>query len=516
MDFMVRGGSSPLGRTAKALHSGAFFMVGQRALFRPRAWVPLPRGKYPHRYPRLAAPCGYGVRRCGVSVRYHRGGWETRWRDASGRQRSRRFRSEDAAGAFDEAVAEVSPAARRADTARHGRGGGVYSYRTAEGVRWRFVYRRSDGTQTSKRGFVSDRGARDARRRLIEQVERGEVRHTKVTFGAYWDRWLARRKPYLEPGTWAGYEVNGRSRLLPAFGGHPLGALSVDAIQDFLAELAEAVEAGDFAVKTVNNALGTLVVCLNDAVEDAVIATNPALRVKRLPPAHIERDYLRLDKIPRYLDACSEVYRPLAEVLIGSGLRISEARGLGLGDLELDATGRMIIVYRSRKKEAIGSTKSDRFRSVEIGPGLCAVLRDQVARRAELASGDRGDVFLFVMPVRVVKRAPGRWESAGVARPLDRNTVSRDWHKQALEDAALRDMPLHALRHTAAAAWLAAGNSLMYVQRQLGHADISTTERYYGHLERHVLAAGAVATEEAIARAATTLSRTVVPVQNVQ
>jgi len=63
-------------------------------------------------------------------------------------------------------------------------------------------------------------------------------------------------------------------------------------------------------------------------------------------------------------------------------------------------------------------------------------------------------------------------------------------------------MPLHALRHTAAASWLAAGNSLMYVQRQLGHADIGTTERYYGHLERHVLAAGAIATEEAIARAA--------------
>ena len=41
----------------------------------------------------------------------------------------------------------------------------------------------------------------------------------------------------------------------------------------------------------------------------------------------------------------------------------------------------------------------------------------------------------------------------------------------------------------------------MYVQRQLGHSDIATTERYYGHLERHVLAAGAIATEEAIARA---------------
>jgi integrase len=447
------------------------------------------------------------VRRSGVSVRYHRGGWETRWRDASGRQRSRRFRSEDAARAFDEAVAELSPAARRADTAKQGRSGGVYSYRTADGIRWRFIYRRSDGTQTSKRGFVSERSARDARRRLIEQVERGEVRHTRETFGAYWERWLARRKPYLEPGTWAGYEINGRMRLLPAFASRPLGALGVDMIRDLVADLAEAVEAGDLAVKTVNNALGTLVVCLNNAVDDGLIATNPALRVQRLPPAHIERDYLRLDEIARYLEACSEIYRPLAELLIGSGLRISEAVGLRLGDLELEDTGGMIVVYRSRKKDAVGSTKSDRFRSVEIGPGLCAVLRDQVARRAELASGGRGDDFLFVMPVRTVKRAPGRWESAGVARPLDRNTVSRDRHKQALEDAALRDMPLYALRHTAAAAWLAAGNSLMYVQRQLGHADISTTERYYGHLERHVLAAGAVATEEAIARAATTLSK---------
>ncbi len=436
-----------------------------------------------------------------MSLSFHRGGWEVRWRDASGRRRARRFSTEEAARAFDEALAEVSPTSRRVDTARHGRSGGVYSYRTAAGVRWRFVYRRSDGTQTTKRGFASARAARDARRRLIEQVERGEVRHTKETFGGYWERWLARRRPYLEAGTWTGYEIAGRKRLVPAFAARSLGELSVDGIRELVAELAEEVEAGELSAKTVNNALGTLVVCLNSAVDDGLLAVNPALRVQRLPPAHIERDYLRLDEIPRYLDACSDLYRPLAELLIGSGLRISEALALQVADLELDETGGTVVVSRSRKSDAIGSTKSDRFRSVEIGPSLCAVLRDQVARRAELATGDRATAVLFVMPVRTVKRSQGRWESAGVGQPLDRNTVSRDWHKDALEDAALRDMPLHGLRHTAAAAWLAAGNSLMYVQRQLGHADISTTERYYGHLERHVLAAGAVATEEAIARA---------------
>ena len=179
-----------------------------------------------------------------VSASFHRGGWEVRWRDASGRRRARRFPSEEAARAFDDALAEVSPAARRADTARHGRGGGVYSYRTGDGARWRFVYRRSDGTQTTKRGFASERAASDARRRLIEQVERGEVRHTRETFGGYWQRWLARRRPYLETGTWTGYEIAGRKRLVPAFGALPLGELSVNAIREFVAELAEDVETG--------------------------------------------------------------------------------------------------------------------------------------------------------------------------------------------------------------------------------------------------------------------------------
>ena len=369
-------------------------------------------------------------------------------------------------------------------------------------LRWRFVFRRSDGTQTSKRGFTGERAARDGRRRLVEQVERGEVRHTKETFGAYWDRWLAQRRPYLEAGTWTGYAANGRKRVVPALGHLSLGELSVERVREFVADLAEAVEAGEIAVKTVNNTLVTLVVCLNHAVEDGLIPANPALRVRRLPAAHIEREYLRLDEIPRYLDACSEVYRPLAELLIGSGLRISEALGLRIGDVDLENTGGTIVVYRSRKKDSVGSTKPDRFRSVEVGPRLAHVLRDQLDQRAELGSGNGQASFVFVMPIRRTRRGNGRWPSVDPFQPMDRTTVSRDWHKQALEDAALRDMPLHALRHTAAAAWLAAGNSLMCVQRQLGHAGISTTEHYYGHLERHVLAAGAIATEEAIAHAA--------------
>ena len=62
--------------------------------------------------------------------------------------------------------------------------------------------------------------------------------------------------------------------------------------------------------------------------------------------------------------------------------------------------------------------------------------------------------------------------------PPNRRTV-HDWHEAALVDAGLRVMPLHALRHTAAAAWLATGQPLIFVQRQLGHRSITTTEDHY-------------------------------------
>lgn len=439
-----------------------------------------------------------------MSYRLVQDRYEVRWRDSSGRHRSKRFRDEDGARAFDDSIHDHD-AAERSKTTRHGQSGGVYPYETSTGTKWRYVTRRSDRSITSKRGFSSESAARTARREITERKERGEVVHTKQTFDSWWDTWLRQRKPYLEPNAWRAYEVDGRKRLLPAFQSIRLDKLDTGIVRAWMAEQAEVVEAGKIAAKTINNTLGTLVVCLNAAVKDRVMASNPALGVERLPPSHIEHDYLRLNEIQPYLGACVEVYRPLAEVLVRAGLRISEAIDLQIADLELEKTGGFIVVCRSYKKTrtraASGSTKGDRFRSVEIGPGLSGTLRDLRARRAEMANGDQKNATLFVMPVRARKADRGRWASAGDPKRFDRNTVSQDWHKIALQDAALRDMPLHSLRHTAAAAWLAGGNSLMYVQRQLGHADIATTERYYGHLERHVLAAGAIATEEAIARA---------------
>ena len=126
------------------------------------------------------------------------------------------------------------------------------------------------------------------------------------------------------------------------------------------------------------------------------------------------------------------------------------------------------------------------------------LLRDLYARHSELYAHDLTHHHLFPTLVRPTRDKLDRPPANVTVKPIDRSTVSRDWHRQALKDAGLRDMPLHSLRHTAAASWLLAGQALIYVQRQLGHSSITTTEHYYGHLEQTFAHTAANATESAI------------------
>jgi integrase len=202
----------------------------------------------------------------------------------------------------------------------------------------------------------------------------------------------------------------------------------------------------------------------------------------------VEKDYLRLAEIGRYLDGCSAHNRPLAEFLIATGARISEALDVRWRDI--DGEVRAIRIYRQRDRTASGSarTKGRRFRSVAIGPSLI----DRLRNLREQSPAAQADDFLFLCaPVR-----RGRWAGRETLAPPHRKTVD-DWHEAALTDAGLRDMPLHAAPHRGGP-WLISGRPLVFVQRQLGHRSVTTTEHHYGHLEQSFLHAATQATEDAI------------------
>lgn len=70
---------------------------------------------------------------------------------------------------------------------------------------------------------------------------------TKESFGAFWERWLSRRKQYLEPGTWQAYERDGRLRFVPAPVSTALERVDVDHIRGSMDEWLEAMEAEELA-----------------------------------------------------------------------------------------------------------------------------------------------------------------------------------------------------------------------------------------------------------------------------
>jgi integrase len=348
---------------------------------------------------------------------------------------------------------------------------GVYRYTLADGtVRFFVQYRTSNAVQRKRRGFASEREAIRWRTQTMAAVYRGEVVAVRGTFDERFDSWLEEHRPRIEPGTYRDYRVHGDKRLKPYFGPMKPAAVTPSDVRRYVAEL---VAGGRFSVKTINNSLAVLRVFFAHLEEDGDVVRNaarssPGARERiKLPAPHREMDYLRVEEIPRYLDGCEDIYRPLAETLIATGLRISEALALTWDDI--DWSSRTLRVVRSRKAEGHGSSKGDRFRSIDFGARLEEVLRALRAKGHE--SSARNLVF----------RGPRGGE-------LSRSDVSRDLHKKALEDAApRRTLRLHDLRHTAAASWLTAGLPLIYVQRQLGHASITTTQQVYGHLEESFL-----------------------------
>jgi integrase/recombinase XerC len=188
------------------------------------------------------------------------------------------------------------------------------------------------------------------------------------------------------------------------------------------------------------------------------IAKNPAAllespRVRRPLPTFLGVDAAReVMESPDESEDDGVRDRALLELLYGCGLRVSELAGLSLDDLDL-TVGEVRVLGKGKKE-----------RLVPMGPPAVDAVRAWLARRDLFAARAK-------RPTRAVFL--GRRGSAlGVRR------IQTLVHRYGQAGAGRADLHPHALRHTCATHMLEGGANLRAIQEMLGHASLSTTQRY--------------------------------------
>ena len=149
--------------------------------------------------------------------------------------------------------------------------------------------------------------------------------------------------------------------------------------------------------------------------------------------------------------------RALLELLYGTGARISEAVGLSMGDVDLDA--RLVLLYGKGGKERLvpfGSAAADAL-AVWLSPAG----RPHVAPSQWLRRDDAEAVFLNSRGGRMSRQSA--WQ------------IVRKYGARA---GITEELSPHVLRHSCATHLLDHGADLRVVQEILGHASISTTQVY--------------------------------------
>ena len=235
-------------------------------------------------------------------------------------------------------------------------------------------------------------------------------------------------------------------------------AVDARAVRGFLASLHQR----GLGKASISRKLAAVRSCLRFLARRGVVEDNPArhLRGPRVPrrlPSFLPKDESKdlLDRAPAATPAGRRDHA-LLELLYACGLRVAECSGLDLADLDR-GQGTVRVLGKGGKE-----------RVVPVGDAALGALDAWLAVRGRAAGP------LFVNP------RGGRLTTRGMHRIVKR---------QARAAGIVRRVTPHTLRHTFATHMLGEGADLRLIQDLLGHARLSTTQRYTHVSPEHLMKA---------------------------
>lgn len=283
--------------------------------------------------------------------------------------------------------------------------------------------------------------------------------------------WLSTSvKPRVRPLTYAGYRVNVEKHLVPTLGKIRLDQLTPRHVQEMMNNRL----AAGFSTKTVAYVHQVLRTALGVAVRWDMVSRNVARLVDRPRIQRKEINPLSPDDARKFLAAVrGHRLEALFSVALALGLRQGEALGLRWQDIDF-AAGTMTVrnqLQRIDGKLILVAPKTEKSRRTLVMPALIVErLREhekhQVAEKLWAGS---------------------KWTETGLifanrfGGPTQARRVIEQFHK-ALDDAGIRRIRFHDLRHSCATLLLVQGVSPRVVMEVLGHSEIALTMNAYSHV----------------------------------
>lgn len=304
-----------------------------------------------------------------------------------------------------------------------------------------------------KRGFLRQKDAKA----FEEEFLRTKARSCDMAFGSMVEIYFDDMKGRLKANTLKNKRYLVEAKILPFFKDLPLNEITPAHVRKWQSDLLAEGLAPTY-IKTINNQISAI---FNYAVRYYGLQVNPARLAGGVGKKNAdEMNFWTVEQFTAVHEKVRKLpARTGLSVLFWTGLRIGELLALTPRDLDLDA-GTLSVSKSFQSidgEEVITEPKTPKSRRVVPVPSkLAAELREYMAALYDVGPDDR----LF---------------------PFTKHYFRREMLKAA-EAAGVERIRLHDLRHSHASLLIHLGCPVLLVSERLGHEDVETTLRTYGHL----------------------------------
>lgn len=286
----------------------------------------------------------------------------------------------------------------------------------------------------------------------------------RMTFASYFASWVERQ--VWATGTEESARQAGRS---VTFAQVPMKTLRASHVQAWVKAMTQPAKSRKSGLEpsTIRTRFNYVHMALRAAVLDKVIAEDPSAN-QRLPKVRKRAAAMTIPTPDEVLAATREAqphFRAFVQVCAFAGLRLGEAAGLQVGDI--DFLRRTITVARqvqgqTRAAAKVVPPKYGSERDIPVADDLLLALARHLQETGPW--GEEGWVF----------------GSGGDL--FNRNSAGNQWRSARAASGLSSDVTLHDLRHFYASGLIAEGCDVATVQRALGHSSPSITLDIYTHL----------------------------------